>query len=249
MITKDELGEYAKIRNLNLGQAEKDYFQAILLFILYQDYGKELVFKGGTALNKCFGLDRFSEDLDFTCSGRINHKKIEDGLKRFKIEYECSFREYKDGLKVVLQIKGPLFIGIRNSLCRLSIDVSLREAVMLKPEIKTIGRFLEEIPSFEIMVMQEKEILAEKIMAIVTRSKARDVYDAHFLLKRGAEFDVSLANEKLKYYNKKWSADEFKVKVHAKKGIWESELRPLVGNIPGFNEVSEYVIQKVCKDS
>ncbi len=248
MITKDELKEYAKIRNLNLGQAEKDYFQTIVLFILYQDYGKELVFKGGTALNKCFGLDRFSEDLDFTCLKEINTKMIEDGLKRFKIEYESGSRRYKDWLKVVLQIKGPLFIGIRNSLCRLIIDVSSRETVLLKPEIKTIGRFLEEIPVFDIEVMQEKEMLAEKIRAIVTRNKARDVYDAHFLLKKGTEFDASLANDKLKYYNKKWNAEEFEIKVHAKKSIWESELRPLIGNIPRFNEVSEYVIKNICKN-
>ena len=88
MITKEELKEYSKIRELNLGQAEKDYFQTIILFILYQDFGKELIFKGGTALSKCFGLDRFSEDLDFTISQDIDIKKIEDGLNRFRIEFE-----------------------------------------------------------------------------------------------------------------------------------------------------------------
>lgn len=31
MITKEELESYARIRNFNLGQAEKDYFQNILL--------------------------------------------------------------------------------------------------------------------------------------------------------------------------------------------------------------------------
>lgn len=48
-----------------MGQAEKDYFQEIILFILYREFGRELVFKGGTALTKCYGFDRFSEDLDF----------------------------------------------------------------------------------------------------------------------------------------------------------------------------------------
>ena len=66
MIDRKELEEYAKIKGLNLGQAEKDYVQTIMLFILYQKYGRELVFKGGTALNKCFNLDRFSQDIDFT---------------------------------------------------------------------------------------------------------------------------------------------------------------------------------------
>jgi predicted nucleotidyltransferase component of viral defense system len=42
MIDRKELEEYAKIRGLNLGQAEKDYLQTIMLFILYQKYGREL---------------------------------------------------------------------------------------------------------------------------------------------------------------------------------------------------------------
>ena len=31
-----------------------------------------MVLKGGTALLLCYGLDRFSEDLDFDCEKRIN---------------------------------------------------------------------------------------------------------------------------------------------------------------------------------
>ena len=146
MITKEELREYAKRLSLNLGQAEKDYFQNIILFILYQNYGKGIVFKGGTALKKCFGLNRFSEDLDFTCLNKPDIKKIEDGLKRFKIEFEIESESYEDGLKIILRIKGPLYVGIRQSLCKFIIDFSFREDVILKPEIKTIGRFLEDLP-------------------------------------------------------------------------------------------------------
>ena len=77
MITKTELESYAKLRNLiNRGYAEKDYFQNILLFIIFGSYGKEFVFKGGTALSKCLGLPRFSEDLDFTCKEKPNIKNI-----------------------------------------------------------------------------------------------------------------------------------------------------------------------------
>ncbi len=41
-----QLQAYANQRGLNLGQAEKDYYQNLLLFALYQHVGKELVFKG-----------------------------------------------------------------------------------------------------------------------------------------------------------------------------------------------------------
>ena len=83
MIDRKGLEEYAKIRGLNLGQAEKDYVQT---FILYQRYGRELVFKGDTALNKCYNLDRFSQDIDFTSAVNDNFSKtISSGLEKFLI--------------------------------------------------------------------------------------------------------------------------------------------------------------------
>jgi predicted nucleotidyltransferase component of viral defense system len=41
---------------------EKDYWVTFVLYNLYKsELGKEIVFKGGTALSKCYGIiDRFS---------------------------------------------------------------------------------------------------------------------------------------------------------------------------------------------
>ena len=243
MITKEELKEYAKVVSLNLGQAEKDYFQNILLFIIYQDYGKGIVFKGGTALKKCFGLNRFSEDLDFTCLDKIDIKKVKDGLKRFRVEFELESEVYENGLKIILRIKGPLYVGIRQSLCKVIIDFSFRETVILKPEIKTIGRFLEEVPSFDVFVMQEREILAEKIRAMLARTKARDVYDLWFLARKGVNIDKEIVNEKLKYYNIVFDEKELIDCIKKSESVWEEELGPLVSFVPdfksSFNEIKE----------
>ncbi len=244
MITKNDLQGYAKLFNLNLGQAEKDYFQGIILFILYHEYGRNLIFKGGTALKKCYGLGRFSEDLDFTCLSKIDVKKLENGLKRFNIEFEIEKKEYENGLKIILRIKGPLYIGIRPSLCKFIIDFSFRENVILKPEIKSIGRFLEEIPLFDVYVMQEKEILAEKVRAILTRGKARDVYDLWFLLEKDIKFDKKLIEEKLKYYKQKWDFREFEKKLKVKKAVWETELKPSVTVVPDFKKVKKIILEK-----
>ncbi len=245
MISKEELISYARLSNLNLGQAEKDYFQNVVLFILYQEYGNEIVFKGGTALKKCYGLGRFSEDLDFTCSKKIGIKKVEYGLKRFRIDFEVKKEEFENSLKVILNIKGPLYIGIRASLCRLVIDFSFRENVLLQPVIKTIGRFLEEIPSFDVFVMQELEILAEKVRAMLSRTKARDVYDVWFLLAKGTEFDKGIIEKKLLYYNQRWNKDEFKKRLSLNEKIWETELLPLVGSLPKFIIVKRLILGKL----
>ena len=246
MITKKELEEYAKIKGFqNLGYSEKDYFQNIILFILSKEYGKEIVFKGGTALSKCFGLNRFSEDLDFDCEKEIEFKKLNESLKRFKIDFKISEKKYKSSVHWIIKIKGPLYIGIKNSICKILLDISLREKVILKPEIKNIGRFMEELPSFDILVMKEEEIFAEKIRTIMTRNKARDVYDLDFLIKRNIKFNKKLVNEKLKYYGKKWNKKEFVKELNNKKNIWDSELKNLIENVPKFNEIKKNILQNI----
>ncbi len=45
---------------------EKDYWVTFALFTIFNnEIGKDTVFKGGTALSKCYNMiDRFSEDID-----------------------------------------------------------------------------------------------------------------------------------------------------------------------------------------
>src|SRR5690606_11193703 len=56
----------AQQMNLSPEYIEKDYWVTYALFHIFKnDIGKETVFKGGTALSKCFGMiQRFSEDID-----------------------------------------------------------------------------------------------------------------------------------------------------------------------------------------
>ncbi|MCP3929871.1 MAG: nucleotidyl transferase AbiEii/AbiGii toxin family protein [Bacteroidetes bacterium] len=56
----------AALKNIPEIFIEKDYWVTYALSLIFNDpIGEETVFKGGTALSKCFGLiDRFSEDID-----------------------------------------------------------------------------------------------------------------------------------------------------------------------------------------
>lgn len=246
MISRKELEEYAKLRGIkNIGYAEKDYFQTILLFIIYQNFGSEIIFKGGTALAKCYGLNRFSEDLDFTCKKEFEFKIIEEGLRRFKIDFETEEESFERSKSCVIRIKGVLFNGSKNSACKIIMDFSFREKVIIKPLIKNIGRFLEEIPSFDVYVMTAEEIFAEKARAILTRNKARDVYDLYFLIGSGIKLNENLINTKLEYYKIKFNKKEFIKAVKNKKEIWKSELSGLIENVPDFKDVLNQVSKAV----
>jgi predicted nucleotidyltransferase component of viral defense system len=238
MITKEELSEFAKLRNLNLGQAEVDYFQHLLLFIISSKSPSKLVFKGGTALQKGYFLERFSEDLDFSTENEIDIKGfIEKGLKDFLIDFEVETNSYLKGKNLTFRIKGPLFNGNRNSLCRIQIDLSFREKIILEPRLLRFAKTINEIPSFEIFVMEEQEILAEKIRAIYTRNKARDVYDLYFLLSKKITLNRSLINIKLEFDKIKFTKISLIKKIKEKEKIWESEMKPLLNNFVEFKEV------------
>jgi predicted nucleotidyltransferase component of viral defense system len=121
-------------------------------------------------------------------------------------------------------------------LCKIILDISLREKVQLDPKIKKIGRFLQEIPVFDVVVMNKKEILAEKIRTIMTRKKARDVYDLIFLIEEEIRFNKKITNDKLKYYKIEFKKQDFLKKVKEKKDVWETELSVLVKEVPNFDK-------------
>lgn len=56
----------AEQRGLKASYVEKDYWVTLALYMLFSDkISKNLVFKGGTSLAKCYGIiKRFSEDID-----------------------------------------------------------------------------------------------------------------------------------------------------------------------------------------
>jgi predicted nucleotidyltransferase component of viral defense system len=107
-----------------------------------------------------------------------------------------------------------------------------------KPDVIELDANYTDILPFFVLVMNKKEILAEKVRAILTRNRARDIYDLWFLLRKGTRFDLRLVNEKLRYYEKVFEKDVFIERIKGKEDYWQSELKPLViGKLPRFEAV------------
>ncbi|MFA6328382.1 MAG: nucleotidyl transferase AbiEii/AbiGii toxin family protein [Candidatus Micrarchaeia archaeon] len=233
----DELSEYAQKRGLNLGQAEKDYYQNIVLFVIYQKAKSELVFKGGTALAKCFGLNRFSEDLDFTATGKIGCQAIvADGLKAFGIASRIkSSSSHEGGESFMAKIEGPLYRNSEKTLCSITVEMSFRETPCEKPEIAAIGHHMDIIPVFDVFVMRDSEIMAEKVRAVMERDSARDIYDLCFLIDRGVVPTRECLEKKLALAGLEPDYEAFARRCRAKRKIWKPELSSLVRNVPEFD--------------
>ncbi len=255
MISFEELKRIAKLKGIrNMGYAEKDYLIEIALLSISRNTKDELVFKGGTCLYKFHKLDRFSEDIDFTARKDMDVdgllKKIIDDLASFGIE--TSVKEKRaafNSVMATLRAKGHLYKGDPKAFASIGIDINLKSSIDLEPVLARYAPLYGDIPPFSMLIMREEEILAEKIRAIMSRTKARDVYDLWFLLKKGVKFDVELARKKLKYYSQEWSVEEFRNHINAKEGVWMSELAPLVDNVPKFSEAKKYILEQIRKQA
>ena len=182
LITRQQL-EIINRRTLKypLQIAEKDYFLAVVMQIISSStWGKKLVFKGGTALNHCYlGQYRFSEDLDFSS----NREKIslEDIRKIFSdIPFLTIKKDYisEATIKIEkLQYAGPLVLP--NSL---KIEIDFMQNVFLSPVSLRYNNVWGL--DFKVLVMDVREICAEKIRAMSDRARYRDFYDLFLLAEK-----------------------------------------------------------------
>lgn len=243
MITRPELARIAELKRLSLRNAERDY---LLEHMLYSTSGfrRFLVFKGGSALYKFYNLNRFSEDLDFDIVGRRFDpsalvKHVLRNLERVGIARATSEEEeHRNEINIRFTVTGPLYDGSRASLSRIALNFSKRERPTSASEMLLAASY-PEIPSFELFVLGAGEIAAEKIRAIMTREKPRDVYDLWFLIKRGAEVDRSLVNRKLKIYGLEFHPKTFREKLRQKHKMWDRDLKDLIiGTLPKFEHIA-----------
>jgi len=244
MLNYDELVNIGRLKRLSPINTEKDYLQDIVLLSIYSRVGNELVFKGGTCLYKVYGLDRFSEDLDFTLSKKYTIKKLTENIIRdidlFNIKCRIKeIKEYKNEINVRMLFNGPLYRGSKAMQCFIPLNISLREKIVLDAKKETIRPIYREVPTFDVFAMREEEILAEKIRAILTRDKPRDVYDLWFLLKyKGISINLKLVDKKLKYYDIIFNRKDLIDGIKRKKQLWNSDLKNLIiGELPDFDEV------------
>lgn len=178
MIDRRELLERARERNLNLQIVEKDYVLGWLLYGL--GWFDDLVFKGGTALAKIYfpRTWRLSEDLDFAFQGK-SFEPVTEGLGKvftdirkisgikFEIKNVFSNPDY-----LQLKIRYDALIG-RNWA---KVDIT-RERALDTVQNKPLSRTFSDYPEFAVRVETIEEIFAQKLRALLERTKSRDYYD------------------------------------------------------------------------
>lgn len=255
MIQPGEIQSLAGKEGVRDTQIEKDYVISWVTYgIANNQFLKEnLIFKGGTVLKKIYFPEyRFSEDLDFTFSGRgFDIEAIKDAINEL-IEwvYEESRiflsvqneTQYETGnFNFYLAYTGPL--GGAGANKDIKVDISQNELIYNAPEEKQIVNTYSDIEEkYSIFCYSLGEVIAEKMRSIMQRTTPRDIYDLWYLFEvegQDIKNHVFAFQDKAKHKgydpNELTKVIEQKEKTFAKH--WKEHLTNQMTEIPNFNNV------------
>ncbi|MBL7159231.1 nucleotidyl transferase AbiEii/AbiGii toxin family protein [Candidatus Microgenomates bacterium] len=214
MITQGQIKDLAAYYQIDEFTIFREYLQLLFLNYLYRHKkSTKIYFKGGTAIHLLFNSSRFSEDLDFSCSYNKHQikqiiKEVEKDLRKELAEIKIyTLYQGKKSIRFRLKYKPSYFkypFVIRLDFAE---EEKLKKAVS-SPLITKFPVFFPIIPH-----LSAEEVLAEKIRALLTRGKGRDVFDLWFLLEKGVKIDNSLVVKKLKAVSKQFSQEKLLKKI------------------------------------
>lgn len=187
---------------------EKDFLLTLILIKFGEKY-PDLIFKGGTCLNKVyFPYFRLSEDLDFVLDVDIGKSARKTLLKQYENDFKDNLTllwlTLRDDRTKFDEYKLAMFTFeyhsiLDDSLQTIKIDISLKQRLRL-PSVKWkiqalfIDEVLEESIFWEhiITCIDLRESLAEKIRAALTRGTPaiRDFFDIWYV-RQYSVFDFS----------------------------------------------------------
>jgi len=194
--------------------ALKEIVQEISLLGLYRcGFFNKAAFYGGTALRIFYGLDRFSEDLDFSLVEADPNFRLKDFLKPLEDElssfgFEMQVEEKRKSTRSAIKsafIKGDTQLhllriaAIKPPVSGLNPDEKLRVKIEIDTDPPGKANFeikyqLLPVP-FSVRLFDAPSLFAGKVHALLCRSwqnrvKGRDFYDYAWYLSRSIPLNI-----------------------------------------------------------
>jgi predicted nucleotidyltransferase component of viral defense system len=146
--------------------------------------GKVLILKGGTVLNLCFGSPkRLSVDLDYNYIGNLEREKMLEERPRVE-DAICELsrrRGYRPQRSAESFAGRKIFLSYRSVMGqddRIEVDLNyIFRMPLVEPEIRELWQ-PGELDRVKVHVVGLEELLVGKLIALLDRAAARDVWDA-----------------------------------------------------------------------
>ena len=220
----------------NKKNAIKEIIQEIVLVGLYKaKFFDKAAFYGGTALRIFYGLNRFSEDLDFSLIEKDNNfnfdnyfPSIVDVAHKYGLNVEITSKEKIEStdiksafLKSNIIETITLFFGEEdvkhinhNERIKIKFEVDITPPPLVTYEIKY--RLSPE--PYSIRLYDKESLFSGKLHAVICRGwksrvKGRDLYDYVFYLQNDIKFNLIHLQERLIDSNFITRDDEFNLEI------------------------------------
>lgn len=260
---KEWIAEYNPQNEEEIRSALREIMQEITLAGLSRtDFFENAAFYGGTALRIFYGLDRYSEDLDFSLLKSASNFSIEPYFKAILDEFRSlgltvSLREKKKTKQTAIDsafLKAETIwqeivlediikeIGVRsNKTLKIKIEVDRQPPLDFKTEEKLLVRPF----SFYVKCFTKPSLFAGKMHALLfrkwkTRVKGRDWYDLEWYIKKGIPLDVNHFLTRAKDTND-WQANNISNEQII--GLLEAKI-----NSVSFSSIKDDVIRFIPND-
>lgn len=211
---KEWIDEYNPQNEEEILSALREIMQEITLAGLSRtDFFEKAAFYGGTALRIFYGLDRYSEDLDFSLLKPDSDFSIEPYFKAVLDEFKSlgltvSIKEKKKTKQTAIDsafLKAETIwqeivlediikeTGVRsNKTLKIKIEVDRQPPLNFKTEEKLLLRPF----SFYVKCFTKSSLFSGKMHALLFRNwknrvKGRDWYDLEWYVKKGIPLDVN----------------------------------------------------------
>lgn len=183
---------------------EKDYWVTYALFEIFNnEIGKDTIFKGGTALSKCYNMiERFSEDIDLVVLRRAGEtdsklkaklKKISNTIEAVLPEVEIEDVTHKMGMnRKTAHAYNKAFNGnygqVRDVIILESTWLGYYEPYTTKSIVSFVGNMMlnngqtniakeNGLLPFDLQVLEPVRTICEKIMSLVRFSYGNNPID------------------------------------------------------------------------
>ena len=216
------LGKYNPKNNEERENAAKEIIQEIALGGLSRGgFFEKAAFYGGTCLRIFYGLNRFSEDLDFALldkdpNFRISHYfpslekefasygieiRAEEKKKNFDFDVQSAF--LKGNTLALMMTFFPKSEDARKIISNQKMKIKFEVDTDNPKSGRTETKFRLLPAPYEVRTFDESTLFAGKIHAIICRNyknhvKGRDYYDYLFYIGKGSAFNLEYLENKLK---------------------------------------------------
>lgn len=166
----------------------------------------QFIFTGATMLRLCWGLNRFSVDLDFWIIKELNFEELFIKLKDFLQKYYLVVDGENKFYTMLFEIKSKDFprrlkIEIRKQVKKVGIDLSIAYSKFSNVQVLLKTLSLEDM-------------IIAKVEDALNRKEIRDFFDLEFLIKKGIEIKATAEQlQNLVKIINSFSAKDYSVKL------------------------------------